>query len=121
MDIEYTYNASKDVVVAKVSGTYIVSDDVSIVSEFVERMKEYNCSRILFDFREAEFVVETLPAFDRPKILENLGVKRSFKFASVYRELDENTRYTESVYRNRGWRMRDFTDYDEAVAWLTQP
>jgi len=118
MDIEYIYDADREVLIATVTGTYVISDDVSVVREVIDKLTEYNSSRILFDYRDAEFVVETLPAYDRPKVLEDLGVKRSFKFASVYREIDKDTRYTETVYRNRGWRMRDFTKYDEALAWL---
>ena len=121
MDTEYTYNADKDVLIAKITGTYLVSKDISVVKQIIDRLKEYNCSKILFDFRNAKFVVETLPAYDRPKVMESLGVKRSVKFASVYKKLDKDTRYTESVYRNRGWRMMDFTDYDAAIEWLTEP
>ena len=120
MDITFTYNADKDVLIARITGTYIISDDVSAVKQIVDQLKEHQCLNILFDYREAEFVVETLPAYDRPKVLESLGLDRSFKFASVYVKLDKDTRYTEAVYRNRGGNMKDFTDYDEAMDWLSK-
>ena len=78
MDIEYTYDADKDMLIARVIGTYIISNDVSIVRDVIDRLNEQKCSRILFDYRDAEFVVEILPAYDRPKILEDLGVNRIF-------------------------------------------
>jgi len=121
MDIEYEYSTEHDVLIATVKGTYIISDDVSIVEQIVARLKVHHCTKTLFDYRDAEFVVEVLPAYDRPKVLESLGIDQSFRFASVYNFLDEDTRYTETVYRNRGWRMKDFTDFDEAIHWLTKP
>jgi hypothetical protein len=120
MDVEYSYDTERGVLIAKITGTYKISKDTSIVRQVVDMLRECNCSRLLFDYRDAKFVVDTLPAYDRPKVLEDLGVERSTKFASVYRELNEDTHYTESVYRNRGWRMKDFSDYDAAIEWLTR-
>ena len=121
MDIEYKYSVDKDVLIAKITGTYIISDDTGVVRQVINKLKEHDCSRLLFDFRDAKFVVETLPAYDRPRVLEDIGVKRLTKFASVFREFNEDACYTESVYRNRGWRMRNFSDFDEAIEWLTKP
>ena len=119
MGMKYQFDADREVLIVHISGTYIISNDSSVVEDIIGKLQEHKCSRILLDYRNAKFVVETLPAYDRPRLLEDLGVERSTKFASVYREFTEDTHYTESVYRNRGWRMKDFLDFDAAMDWLT--
>ena len=121
MEIQYQYISESGILIATIIGTYEISDDTSVVENIVNRMKKHKCSRVLFDYRDADFVVDTLSAYDRPDVLDRLGVKRTVKFASLYQKLDVQTRYTENVYRNRGWRMRDFTDFDAAIEWLAKP
>jgi hypothetical protein len=38
----------------------------------------------------------------------------------VFTELTENTRFMETVFRNRGYNLRHFTDIDAAKVWLMQ-
>ena len=121
MKIDYTYNAELDILIATITGTYVISNDVKVVEQILDRLKEHRCTKILFDYREAEFRVEVLPAYSRPKVLEELGFTRTYRFASFYKKLDKDIRYTESVYRNRGWNMKDFTDIDEALNLLAAP
>ena len=118
MSVEFKYLADKDVLVGTVSGTYVISNDTSGLERALAKLKEHNCSRLLADYREGEFVAEILPAYHRPRVLKKLGADRSLKMATVYRELDELTRSTETFYRNAGWNVRDFTDYDAAIEWL---
>ncbi len=118
MSVKFEYLTDKDVLVAAVSGPYVISNDTSGLERVLLRLKEYNCLRLLADYRDGEFVVEILPAYHRPRTLDELGADRSLKVATVYRELDEVTRSTESFYRNAGWNMRDFVDYDAAMEWL---
>ena len=118
MSVEFEYLADQDVLVATVSGTHIISSDTSVLEQVLAKLKEHNCLRLLADYREGEFVVEVVQAYYRPRTLEDLGAERSLKMATVYRKLDELTRSTETFYRNKGWNMRDFTDYDAAMEWL---
>jgi len=121
MSIEFSYLIDKDVLVVTVSGQHVVSDDTGSLERVLAKLKEHSCRRVLVDYREAEFVVETVPAYNRPQTLEELGAKRSLKMATVYRELTKETRFTENVHRNRGWQMKDFTEYGAAMEWLSEP
>ncbi len=118
MGVEFEYLADKDVLVGTVSGTYVISNDTSGLARALAILKEHNCSRLLADYSEGEFVAEILPAYQRPRTLEELGADRSLKVATVYKELNELTRSTETFYRSAGWNVRDFTDYDAAMEWL---
>ncbi|MCP4539949.1 MAG: hypothetical protein GY832_22645 [Chloroflexi bacterium] len=110
--------ANKHILVATVSGTHVISNDTSILEQVLAKLKEHDCLRLLADYSEGKSVVETLPAYRRPRTLEDLGAERSLKVATVYKELNDATRATETFYRNKGWNMRDFTDHDAAIEWL---
>ncbi len=118
MKVEFEYLADKDVLVGTVSGTYVISSDTSGLERVLAILKEHNCSKLLADYRGGEFVAEILPAYQRPRTLDELGADRSLKVATVYRELNELTRSTETFYRNAGWNMSAFPDYDAAMEWL---
>lgn len=37
----------------------------------------------------------------------------------VVENLDDDTCFYENVFRNKGWKIRGFDDYDAGMNWLT--
>jgi hypothetical protein len=91
-----------------------------MVKALVDTAVEYKCLTHLVDHRETTFALGFLEYFDRPAINQRLGVSRSFKTAMVFAQLTRDTMFMETVFRNRGYNLRHFTDIDEARVWLMQ-
>ena len=120
--VEYNYLADENVVVATVSGRFDLADAETIehIKTSIAKLNEYDCSKYLVDHRMSEFICGTFIAYDRPGLLESLGLKHWVKMAGVSNKITKQIHFLETVVRNRGWMLRVFTDYDEALAWLTR-
>lgn len=81
---------------------------------------EYKCLTHLVDHRETTFALGYLDYFNRPAINQKLGVSRSFKRAMVFAQLTKDTMFMETVFGNRGYNLRHFTDIGEARVWQMQ-
>ena len=91
-----------------------------MVKALADAAVEYKCLTHLVDHRETTFALGFLDYFNRPAINQKLGVSRSFKTAMVFTRLTEDTMFMETIFRNRGYNLRHFTDIDEARVWLMQ-
>ena len=118
MGRDIRYDAKDDIVVARTAGQYILEQEIDTVQKVLAQMQRHDCSRCLFDHRNADVVARTLEAYDRPKVYEQLGIGHGVKMAIVSREKQHELKFYETVCVNRGWNVRVFRDYDQAVAWL---
>ena len=114
------YLADENILYLKSRGTMDNSSANGMVKALADTAVEYECLTHLVDHRETIFALGFLDYFNRPAINQKLGVSRSFKTAMVFAQLTENTRFMETVFRNRGYNLRHFTDIDEAKVWLMQ-
>ena len=114
------YLADENILYLKSRGIMDNSSANGMVKALADTAIEYKCLTHLVDHRETTFALGTLDYFNRPAINQKLGVSRSFKTAMVFTELTENTRFMETVFRNRGYNLLHFTDVDEAKVWLMQ-
>lgn len=89
-----------------------------MVSELAEAANEYQCFFHLIDHRESVFAFKLADFYDRPLINEKLGVSRKFRTAMVFSKLTEDTKFMETVFKNRGYNMHHFVDFDVGKAWL---
>lgn len=74
---------------------------------------------ILMDNRGAELQFGTMDIYDCPKIYQQLTNGRQTHLAIVFREIRKDTLFYETVCANMGYQVAIFTDYAQAVAWLT--
>jgi hypothetical protein len=79
---------------------------------------EYQCFSHLIDHSETTFAFNLSDYYDRPTVNEKLGVSRRFRTAMVFSQLTDDTRFMETVFNNRGYNLRHFTNIDEAKTWL---
>jgi hypothetical protein len=102
----------------KSKGQLDVSFANAMVRELADAAIEYQSFSHLIDHRETTFAFKFSDYYERPSINEKLGVSRRFRTAIVFSQLTEDTRFMETVFRNRGYNLRHFTDIDEGKAWL---
>ena len=114
------YLADENILYLKSRGIMDNSSANDMVKALADTAVEYECLTHLVDHQETTFALGFLDYFNRPAINRRLGVSRSFKTAMVFAQLTENTRFMETVFRNRGYNLRQFTDIDEAKVWLMQ-
>ena len=115
-DIEYLDD--KDLVLTRTSGFYDLEAEAETLRDIITKLNELNCNRCIMDLRASDVISKTMDCYCRPEMFEKFGLKRSVKMALVLRELSERSHFYENVCVNRGWDIRVFHDYDDAIDWL---
>ena len=120
--VDYHYMVDENILVSKVLGRYDLADPrtVEFIKISINKLNEHNCSKCLIDHIVGKYIGNTFFVYDRPRLLESLGLKRSVRIAGVFKEISIQIHFLETVLRNRGWGLRVFTDYDKALTWLKQ-
>jgi hypothetical protein len=100
-------------------GRFSVEAGKQCVDEMVEASQKNDRSKVLLDCRR---MTGSMPVIDRFEVAEYGAIKGRvlMQLALLNREdvvLPDN--FVENVAVNRGMRMKVFTDFDEAVLWLT--
>ena len=114
--IEYLSN--ENIVSIKSKGQMDVNSANAMVKEIAEAAVKHQCNFHLIDHSESTFLFNLSDFYERPSINEGLGISRKFRTAMVFSQFTEDTRFMETVFSNRGYNLRHFTDIDEARAWL---
>ena len=112
--------AEENILLVTTKGQMDVPSANAMVKAVADAAVEYQCFVHLIDHREMTFLFNLSDYYDRPSINEKLGVSRRFRTAMVFSQLTENTKFMETVFRNRGYVLQHFTDMDEARAWLKE-
>jgi len=114
------YLSEENILCIKSKGQMDVPSANAMVKDIADAAVEHQCFIHLIDHRETSFAFSLLDFYDRPSINEKLGVLRKFRTAMVFSQLTEDTKFMETVFRNRGFNLHHFADIDEARAWLKQ-
>jgi hypothetical protein len=120
MTREITYLEDKGVVQLRTSGTYEMEAEVETLERMAAELRKHNCNKCIFDHRETDVIARTMTSYDRSALYEEIWGDRSTRAAIVFKELNEDFRFLETVLRNRGWSVRIFDDYDAAMDWLSE-
>ena len=116
--IESKFLEDGEILTIKVTGTYKAEPTNGRLKEIINMMDAHDSVKCLLDYRAGVFSPEALTAINRPKQLENLGVKNDVKFACVFKKITEDERFFEKIHLNSGYQLRLFEDENEAIAWL---
>ena len=116
-----------DYIHVDVTGTFLLSEANECSVSIFEALAEHGVHRVLVDCRKLEgepttmerFVLATFAALEFSKFAES-GVPRGTRFSYVGHEpLVDKRRFGETVATNRGLTVRVFTDYQQAIEWLS--
>jgi hypothetical protein len=100
------------------SGTGDLEETIHMTRDALAFGSRTGCSRYLVDCRKSPMDFSTIDTFQFITGLEDLGVPRYSRIAVVYALDHSKHRFAENVAVNRGWSIRYFEDYPEAVRWL---
>jgi len=112
--------SGENILLLKSRGQMDVPSANAMVKDIAEAAVEYQCFSHLIDHRETTFAFSLSDYYDRPSVNEKLGISRRFRTAMVFSQLTKDTKFMETVFINRGYKLRHFSDIDEAKAWLRE-
>ena len=118
MTKEIEYLADEDIILVTTSGIYDLQADVETVKEIKAKFDEYDCSRVLIDHRATQVIMKTMPAYNRVDLYRRLGFEYTQRAALVFKKLQDDILFYETVCRNQGVNLRVFDDYEAALDWL---
>ena len=111
---------NKDIVLLRTSGTYDLETEVETLKKMASKLKKHNCNKCIFDHRETNVIAKPLKSYERSALYERLWGDRSTRAAAVFRKLNEDYQFFETVCRNQGWNIRIFDDFETAIDWLSK-
>ena len=119
MRYTFDYNAKSSIVEVCATGT--MGDDAftEVANMFCDELKEHNCYKALIDYRASIFKASILGIYNRPAIASEAGVTTRVKMAFLVKSIDDNHRFLETVYLNRGFIVKLFTNSEDAMLWFS--
>ncbi|HMM74736.1 MAG TPA: hypothetical protein PJ986_03430 [Gammaproteobacteria bacterium] len=96
-------------------------DCVRATRETLARLDPGRAEGVLVDARQASCALGVGDIYTVPAMWEHASVHRGSALAMVVDDATAQARdleFFENTCRNRGWNVRVFGDYDEALAWL---
>jgi hypothetical protein len=120
MNIEIKYLDEHDIVRISWHGLFSGPRDApSMMNQARPVLEGHACTRILFDFGEAQIVDSTLRTYETGSRAKDLGYDQKFKAAILYSQDEKKHAFVETVMRNRRYNIRIFQDESTAISWLT--
>ncbi len=120
INMEWTFEYWEEIktLYIKTRGRLTANDANKMVADAVAAMSEHQCARQIVDHRATEFDLAIAEYYQRPSINEQIGISRKWKIAMVFKTLNENTQFMETVFKNRGYIFRQFSSLEEARDWV---
>lgn len=122
MEYKVEHDINSDVYVVRISGIHKRPQDSHKLLRFVGTIAaEHECSKFLFDMREATILGGTIDTYNAVIDHEKYGVSKLFRIAAVYPAITEDNRFMENVGVNRGaTAFRVFDDISAVREWITK-
>ena len=115
-NIEYLLDAH--LIYVKTKGILTANAANLMVKEIVKAADCHQCDRQIIDHRETSFALSLFEYYERPEVNSKIGISSKWKIAMVFKELNENTYFMETVFRNRGYNFCQFDDLEKARDWV---
>ena len=120
MEWKVEYLAAENILYVKTTGILTSGSANEMVKEIVSAVSRFQCKRQIIDHRETTFALTVSEYYQRPRINQEIGISRTWKIAMVFKELNQDTHFMETVFMNRGFTFRVFQDIAEARAWISK-
>lgn len=122
--VEYTVININEFLKIKPTGEFDRQETLKVLNELSELIATSDDSKILFDVRQA-FPSLPLTIFDIYEFVDEL-VKGRTTFHNKIAVLTrgdyqfDNAKFFELCAKNRGFKVKAFTDFEEAVEWFSE-
>ena len=119
MKAEFSVSFEGDHIKASSVGDKTVEFAERVWSEIAATCDRHSCYRVL-GVAESTTPMTPFEGYDHAKLFRNVGISDTHRIAWVELNPDalDTIRFIETVLTNRGFRVRAFSDVDEARAWL---
>jgi hypothetical protein len=121
MPYEIDYLEDEQIIILKHTGEATFVDVVERCKKAAELAKKKSATLFFLDCTLMELKSTASELFNLPKLYDEIGVPRESKLALLLAEkspIAEDILFYETVCQTRGYNVRVFTSYDEAMAWL---
>ena len=107
----------------KANGEFDLERTKEIFLAVFSKMKEAKVSEVVMDVREASTKMTASEINELLSVLNHVGSWSTWKISIVYRPKDDwdRAKFFELGAQNKGYRVRAFQDFEEALAWLYPP
>ena len=124
MSYKISYDPESKIVCCQHAGR-ITKDGLRTRSiKTIELAKANSANLYLIDVVDLEGGVSTVGLYDLPAVYEKAGVDRRVVCAAILynakdKALANDVHFYETVCINNGWKVKMFSDRQEAIRWLT--
>lgn len=118
-DVEYL--AEEQVIAVELSGMIGMADFAVVGPQCLAAAREHGTHAILADARKATLTAQTTELYRLPDTAEEQGLSRHYRMAMVISDdadRRESFTFLETVFINRGFQMRLFSERKAALEWL---
>lgn len=115
------YLAEEQVITVKFSGAAGMEDLKATCTQCIAVAREHATYAILADASKTALTAQTTELYHLPDTLEEKGLTRHYRVAMVISDdpnQKESFTFFETVFVNRGFQMRLFTEQSAALEWL---
>lgn len=115
------YLAQEQLIAVELSGMIGMADLWAVGPRCFAAAQEHATHAILADVREATLTIQTTELYHLPDTAEEEGFTRHYRVALVIsNDPDQKESFTffETVFINRGFQMRLFSERNTALEWL---
>jgi hypothetical protein len=114
---QISYNATESILQIKTDGPLELQTLGQYFTSVGEAMARFGCKHALVDHRKSNLSLNPVEIYNIPRLLSEHGIQ-GHKAAILFNRLGEDERFAEIVCKNRGVRIKLFTDPLAAIAWL---
>jgi len=118
MEWNIEYFPDEHLIYVKTKGLLTTDYANLMVEEIVKAADCYQCDNQVIDHRATTFALQLFEYYKRPEVNSRIGISLKWKIAMVFKELNSNTLFMETVFRNRGYNFYQFDDIEKARKWV---
>ena len=118
MEWHIEYILDEHLIYIKTKGILTADSANLMVGEIVKAAACHQCDNQIIDHRDTTFALRLFEYYERPEVNSRIGISAKWKIAMVFKELNNDTLFMETVFQNRGYNFCQFDDIEKARNWV---
>ena len=118
MEWNIEYFLEDHLIYVKTKGVLTAESANLMVTDVVKAATFHCCDNQIIDHRDTVFALRLFEYYERPEVNSKIGISLNWKIAMVFKELNSDTFFMETVFRNRGYNFCQFDDVEKARNWI---
>jgi hypothetical protein len=119
MECNFEYDQESDCLIARCQGDITIRFLRDYKAEVLRKAQKHDCMCVLNDFRNMELEMTIGEIYEWQNIVMIEGLDRKWRRAIVAKEqYMDDIKFYETASENRGYRVKVFTEFDDAINWL---